>query len=221
MFFFALIAFGFLAMVKQRSNRDYADLQVIAISLFVLLLGYIFCTIFFCRKKYLLKKGVFTFDMRFLVNGVFSSFLTVLFLLFSFLPIALAVHEFGIWAPPYYLAFLLFIALVQLVLFYTMILNIRKGKFIGSSKGGTSGIVAFAASGAIVGTCAAKVFSQGIDQQTAYTIVVACFLLVSALSSFGSVHFLKHYYVKKYDITLEENEAKAGQDMEEAAAKKR
>jgi hypothetical protein len=62
---------------------------------------------------------------------------------------------------------------------------------------------------------------SGLDMTLVFGVIFVIFAWNVQYAALGAIFFLKYYLIKKYDITLEEIEAKARQDMEEAAAKKR
>lgn len=152
-----------------------------------------------------------TFELRFLVNGVFGLFLTSL-LWFFFASFKLTVEksimefEFCLWVLLFYLIFT--VSYITLI-----IIGVHRGTFEKIKKIGQTplalAIDAFFSSlipiAGIVGVSIHKFIKTNFNVEVQNTAATICFAMTIIITAMLNINFVKYYYCKKYKINCDEN----------------
>jgi hypothetical protein len=184
-----IFVFGFLTLIGLIPGIVVGGRVLIVSMVFVL------TTVIYIIVVFALRNKDETFEVVFLLNGIFAVFCSAFFLLF---PIQLIVGQ----DVDILFACSLFVVYIITVLVYFAITAymIRYDKYKANGKAKRNSVAAFASLGAGAGVLVARMFLSSASQQAAINIAISCFLIVACLSSFGLVNFLKYHYVRKYSI---------------------
>lgn len=144
-----------------------------------------------------------TYCQRFLISGIFSSFISVSFLLMSFFIIEIEISNIPT-RTIYCVSLGLAWVLTVICIFSFKINNILKGKYQYLEAGRkSSSLLATSTVGAIFGIILMRFASKLLSQQLLIHVGIILSFFTAILASLGIPHILISYFVKKYSISGE------------------
>ena len=149
------------------------------------------------------------YSLRFLVNGISSVFVSIFFLLLSFIPVIVMNHNALAWILIYIFSCVLFVLLSCIAIWVC----IRKGVFDKAIKSKKLKIISAISVSLIpvsglIGYSIAKFMNSifKINNKTMTYITFFVWELMILISTLGIVlSFMKYYYCRKYSITCDED----------------
>ncbi len=200
---------SFLEFNYEPINTKYVLSRMLAILIFNLLVIYLSKIKLFSILIYLMFYLFFiglsiriliiknrNYKNKFLFDGVFSIYLSILFFRMSYL-----LFTFG--KPNNYLIFFLMIFIMCANIFFVLKIvknNIKKKKY--NEKNNISKIYIFSLVGAVIGIVFARVVTPSFNQEFMLIVVSFIFFLMALIFETGIIEFLKLYYYKKYKEEL-------------------
>lgn len=151
--------------------------------------------LFLLRKKQILTQC----DKWFLIAGWFSLFTSVFFILLANLVFSIS-DKSSIMLR----LVMIFALILILILFFAItIIRINQGNYQNKKRVKKGYIVISSTMGGVIGISFAKMIAPSLTQEAAINIAVICMFIISMAYSFGTINFLKYYYLKKYDISVD------------------
>lgn len=200
---------SFLEFNYEPINTKYVLSRMLAILIFNLLVIYLSKIKLFSILIYLMFYLFFiglsiriliiknrNYKNKFLFDGVFSIYLSILFFRMSYL-----LFTFG--KPNNYLIFFLMIFIMCANIFFVLKIvknNIKKKKY--NEKNNILKIYIFSLVGAVIGIVFARVVTPSFNQEFMLIVVSFIFFLMALIFETGIIEFLKLYYYKKYKEEL-------------------